>query len=351
MVKCPKCGYSNPAHTPYCRACGQKLSELPAPTKKSSHASDSSSHSAPRWKRIALISAASLMSIGVVGIGFISYKALSTMPPIQDLVTADSMQQNSVVYDVYNQPVATLHGSVNRIDVPISQIPPDMQHALVSIEDHNFYTNEGFDLTSIARAALVDIIHGAPVQGASTITEQLAKDLYLSDKKTLSRKLKEFIIGLELAHTYSKPQILDMYLNEVYFGNGANGIYAAAKTYFDESPSQLTLAQSSLLAGLPQAPSVYDPLTNLKLAKQRQKQVLAAMTRYGYITKTQAQKAYKASLNLKPTALASSSSSTDKYPWYIDQVVKILEKQGFTGNQIFNGGLKIYTALNPTVYN
>ncbi len=268
------------------------------------------------------------------------------------MVAMNNAGQDSTVYDRFGNKVATLHLFVNRVTVPINQISPNLQHALVAIEDHNFYHNEGFDLASIVRAAFVDLTHHAALQGASTITEQLAKDLYLSDQKTLVRKIQEFIIGLELARSYSKPQILDMYLNEVYLGNGAYGIGAAAKSYFNETPSQLTLAQSAVLAGLPQAPSAYDPLVNLKLAKARQQQVLQAMVKWGYITQAEASAAYRAPLNLNSTPAASTNpNQMYPYPWYIDQVVKVLEQKGFTQKQIFDGGLKIYTALDPTIYN
>ncbi len=304
-----------------------------------------------RWGRVILLGATGFLVSGFGYSGYVAYKAFQSLPSIQSIVSAQSRGQDSVIYDRFGQPVARLHGSTNRVNVPISQISPYMQHAIVAIEDHSFYTNPGFDLTAIIRAAVVDVIHLAPVQGASTITEQLAKDMYLSPQKTMVRKAREFLIGLELAHTYSKQQILDMYLNQVYLGDGASGVYAAAKAYFNEKPSQLTLPQAAMLAGLPQAPSLYDPLVNFKLAKQRQRLVLGAMAKYGYITNAQAQAAYKAPLHLHPVAVDAANSQIYPYPWYVDHVIRMLYKKGFTGTQIFSGGLKIYTALDPKVYN
>lgn len=304
-----------------------------------------------RWGRVVLLAVVVVGFVAVATAGVVAYNAMRGLPPIQNLVTLAATGQNSVVYDRYGQPVATLHGLVNRQSVPLSQIAPVMQTAIIAVEDHNFYQNPGFDLKSIVRAAVVDLLHGGqPVQGASTITEQLAKDLYLGNQKTLARKIQEFIIGLELARTYTKQQILDMYLNEVYFGDGASGIAAASQAYFGEPPSQLTLAQASLLAGLPQAPSLYDPLVHYQLAKQRQWQVLQAMVRYHDITPAQAEAAFQAPLHLHP-APVSANPSMYPYPWYIDAVVQFLEQQHFSINQIFSGGLKIYTALDPTVYN
>ncbi|MDA8193829.1 MAG: transglycosylase domain-containing protein [Thermaerobacter sp.] len=284
-----------------------------------------------------------------IDVGSTVVQAASNLPPVGDLVSTLAQGQGSTVYDLGGQPVAVFHGVSNRRPVPLSQVSQTMQQAIVAIEDHNFYHNPGFDFRSILRAALVDLIHQAPVQGASTITEQLAKDLYLGDQKTLVRKVREFIIGLELAHRYSKNQILAMYLNEVYYGQGANGIYAASKTYFNETPSQLTLAQASLLAGLPQAPSLYDPLVNYHLARQRQWLVLQAMVRYGDITATQAAAAYRTPLAFHP-ASPSPAKQPYPYPWYLDQVIHVLRQAGISMSQINNGGLKIYTALRPQVY-
>ncbi len=279
-------------------------------------------------------------------------KALHHMPAIGNLVSLSTAGQDSVVYDRFGKPVATLHLSTNRINVPLSQVSPNMYNALVAIEDHNFWNNDGFDLRSIFRAAYVDVLHRGALQGASTITEQLAKMLYLHDNRTLTYKIQEIILGLELARTYSKQQILDMYLNQVYLGDGAYGIATAAKAYFNESPSQLTIPQGAILAGLPQAPTLYDPLINYKIAKQRQLQVLQAMAKYGYIKQSQVQTYYNAPLHLSPQKITTANvSSPFPYPWYIQHVIHVLEAKGFTQQEVYNGGLKIYTELDPTVYN
>lgn len=276
-------------------------------------------------------------------------KAFATLPAVPALLSTGP--QDSVIYDSADQPIAILHGSQNRVEVPLNQIAPVMRTALIDTEDHNFYTNPGFDLKSIVRAAVVDLRHASAVQGASTITEQLAKNLFLTDHHNLTYKIQEFLLGLKLARTYSKNQILDMYLNTVYFGDGAFGVATAANAYFDKPASQLTLAQASMLAGLPQAPSLYDPYVNLKLAKQRQLQVLDEMVKYGSITAAQAQAAYQAPLDLHPGPLAATST-TYAYPWFVHAVLYFLKvNYHFTDQQLYGGGLKIYTTLNPTVYN
>lgn len=285
---------------------------------------------------------------GVAYVGAAAVRAYETLPSVPALLTTGF--QDSVVYDRFGHQVAVLHGAQNRIDVPLDQIAPVMQTAIIDTEDHNFYQNPGFDLRSILRAALADLRHGSAVQGASTITEQLAKNLFLQDTGTLTYKFQEFFLGLELAREYSKAQILDMYLNTVYFGAGAYGIAAAANTYFDEPPSKLTLAQASLLAGLPQAPSLYDPYVHFALAKQRQWIVLENMVKYGAITQAQAEAAYHTPLVLKRGATLANTTG-NPYPWFVDAVVWDLTKHyHFTTNQIYNGGLRIYTTLDPRVY-
>lgn len=167
---------------------------------------------------------------------------------------------------------------------PISQIPTFLQNAVIDTEDHNFYHNRGFDITSLIRALIVDVSQGKFAQGGSTITQQLVKDILLSSEKTVQRKLTQIAIASMLSQSMPKSQILALYLNEVYFGQGAYGITQAAQVYFHRPVNQLTKAQCTLLAGLPQAPSAYDPITHFTLAKQRQRLVIESMVRAGFIS-------------------------------------------------------------------
>jgi membrane peptidoglycan carboxypeptidase len=337
-MRCARCGHENPPRTRFCRSCGRRLD-----------AAQKTPRRRVRWGRLFFLLVVLVVVAGGAFAAVEVYQAAVTLPDPTLLMTNGF--QDSFVYDRYGDKVATLHGAENRIDVPYRAIAPVMRTAIVDIEDHSFWQNPGFDLKSIVRAALADLRSGSAVQGASTITEQLAKQLYLKDNGTLRYKIQEFLLGLKLAQIYSKRQILDMYLNTVYFGDGAFGIGAAANVYFDERPSQLTLAQASLLAGLPQAPSLYDPYVNFKLAKARQWQVLQAMVRYGAITERQAIAAYHTRLVLKagPT---NNATEPYPYPWFIDMVIQALHDQyHFSYQEIYNGGLRIYTTLDPTVYN
>jgi len=165
----------------------------------------------------------------------------------------------------------------------LADIPLALQQAVIAVEDHRFYRHIGLDVEGILRAALVNLQSGALQEGASTITQQLVKNLFLSSDKTWGRKFEEMVLALDMEMRYSKEEILELYLNTVYFGSGAKGITPAAQIYFGKNPAQLTLAESALLAGLPNAPSYYSPHSDYAAAKQRQAVVLAAMTRHGYI--------------------------------------------------------------------
>lgn len=365
-LQCPRCGQDNSAGASFCRHCGRKLPKSAvtpagAPKGSASRGTKSGSPKAKaaatkgrriRWWRVAGLTAAGVVLAAIAGGGYLTLKALHNMPSVANLVALSTSGQDSVIYDRFGNKVATLHLSTNRVDVPLDKISPNVQNALVAIEDHNFWHESGFDLRGMMRAALVDVVHHSAVQGASTIPEQLAKIMYLHDNHTLTYKIREIVLGLELSRSYSRQQILDMYFNQVYLGDGAQGIETASKAYFDEKPSQLTIPQAALLAGLPQAPSAYDPLINFKAAKVRQLQVLQAMAKYGYIKPSQVQKYWKAPLHLSPTKVKSANVAAPfPYPWYIQHVIDMLEAKGFTRNEIYNGGLKIHTELDPKVYN
>jgi penicillin-binding protein 1A len=177
----------------------------------------------------------------------------------------------SMVYDSNGNLIGTI-GAQNRIYVTIDKIPKIVQDAFVSAEDKTFYHNIGIDPTSIIRALIVDLEKRKAVEGGSTITQQLAKNLFLTPKKTISRKIKEAILAIEITHTFPKSKILEMYLNQIYLGHGAFGVEAASETYFGKHVWQLSLDEAALLAGLPRAPTKYDPYINPNLALQRRKE-------------------------------------------------------------------------------
>jgi penicillin-binding protein 1A len=182
--------------------------------------------------------------------------------------------------------------------VPLSEIPLTMQQAIIAIEDNRFYHHTGFDIEGILRASLVNLQTGQVTEGGSTITQQLVKNMFLSQDRTLIRKSEEFVLALDMEARYSKEEILEMYLNTIYFGSSAYGIKEASRIYFNKTPAKLTLPESAMLAGLPNAPSLYSPLVDFKAAKQRQAVVLSVMAKQGYIGNGQALEAKEAPLNL-----------------------------------------------------
>jgi 1A family penicillin-binding protein len=238
----------------------------------------------------------------------------------------------------------------DRTYVSLSEIDLDLQQATIATEDERFYTNPGFDPLAIARAVVQAAQEGEAVSGASTITQQLARALLLDEdertQRTFNRKVKEIILAAELFRTYPKDEILELYLNEIYYGNRAYGIEAAAQTYFNKSASDLSLAEASLLAGLPQAPALWDPFTAPDKALGRQRQVLGLMISSGYITPAEAQEAIDQSAlivrNMEPPNV------TLRHPHFTATVMQQLEA-AFGAQAIYQGGLRIYTTIDPEV--
>ncbi len=188
--------------------------------------------------------------------------------------------------------------------LPLPAIPVGVQHAVIAVEDQTFYTNMGISIEGLARAAVVDLLTHSLAQGGSTITQELVRDQLLGQQKTMSRKLTEIAYALLLTRRLPKAEILDLFLNQAYFGHQAWGIYAASEAYFGLPPADLTLAQESLLAGLLQAPSLLDPLVHPQAAAARQAVVLQAMVSVHYITQAEANAAARAPLGLLPSGPA-----------------------------------------------
>src|SRR5438067_6740684 len=238
--------------------------------------------------------------------------------------------------------LAEIHqGSERRHIVPLSQVAPSMREATIAVEDRTFYQHGGLNLLRTGQAGLDDLIHLRLNQGGSTITQQLVKNIYLSGDRSVLRKLDEAILAVEIEHQYSKSQILEAYLNRIYYGNQSYGVEAAAQTYFGKTAHQLSLSEAALLAGLPQAPTALDPFSNLNGAKARQRVVLDAMVKAGEITTAQAQSAFAQPLTLqKPT-----SADDVKAPGFVHWVAAQVEKT-YGEELLKNGGLTVITSLD-----
>ncbi len=227
-----------------------------------------------------------------------------------------------------------------RDPVPLEVIPSYLKAALIATEDRNFYKHSGVDLKGILRAIIRDIQAGEFVEGASTITQQLAKTLFLTPRKTLPRKIKEAILSFQLERRYTKDEVLELYLNQIYFGSGAYGVESAARIFFGKSAANLSLSECALIAGLPKAPSRYSPLVNKDLAKRRRNFVLKQMQDTGIITTTAYNKAITEPLNL-----AGPNKEPVNAPYFVKYVTKFLEKK-LGSARLYKGGLTVFTTLS-----
>ena len=272
---------------------------------------------------------------------------ISMQPPIKNLKNF----KPGVVTKIYaadEKEVIKTFTAYNYEKKDIKDIPDLMKKAVIATEDKNFYHHKGFDTFGMLRSILVNIKSRRAAQGASTITQQLARILFLSNERSLDRKIKEFKIAIQIEKTLSKDEILSMYLNNIYLGSGAYGVAGAAKIYFNKSLNDLSLAETALIAGLPQAPSVYSPYNNPEKAIKRRNLVLGRMYKMRYIKKDEYLKAKEEPLKLNPTP---AIYTLNKAPYFIDYVMKELDSLGFDENEISHGGYKITTTLNYKAQN
>jgi penicillin-binding protein 1A len=262
-----------------------------------------------------------------------------SLPPVTALETLQPIQ-GSRLYDDNDELITELHVE-RRIFVPLAQIPQSLRDAILATEDRRFYSHWGLDPIGIARAIVQNYRRGRIVEGGSTITQQLTKVLFLTPDKSLERKLKEAVLALELERRYSKDRILEMYLNQIYFGHGAYGVEAAARTYFGKSVSELTVRESALLAGLVRAPSNYSPFERPEAARMRRELVLRRMVEYGALTEADAKRLARTDLGLIPP---ERRRTTGQY--FLEYVQQQLEAK-YGADMVFKGGLNVYTTLNP----
>lgn len=232
----------------------------------------------------------------------------------------------------------------NRVYVPITQIPEVMREAMVAGEDERFYSHSGVDLRGIARAAVANWRHQRIEQGASTITQQLARNLFLTSDQTARRKIQEALLAIEIERYYTKDEILERYLNLVYFGAGAYGVQAASHAYFGRDVSRLTLSEAAMLAGLVAAPSLYNPYSDLNLAKERQRHVLDRMMSNRFVSEAAASAAYDEPMHLVGAQYGGIESY--RYPYFTTYVIAQLE-QILGTSRVFREGLTVYTTLDP----
>ncbi|OGL42854.1 MAG: hypothetical protein A2042_01795 [Candidatus Schekmanbacteria bacterium GWA2_38_11] len=227
-----------------------------------------------------------------------------------------------------------------RILITLDQVPKNMINAFLAIEDNNFYSHFGVDWRGIVRAGVVNFFSGKIKEGGSTITQQLAKVIFLTPEKTLERKIKEALVALQLEKKYTKNEILELYLNQIYLGSGAYGVEAAALTYFGKHAKELNTAECALIAGLPRLPTFYSPFNNYEVAKRRRNIVLAKMAELGYISYKQSQE-----LSKTPLKLTGEHNWDSKAPYFSEYLRKYIEDK-YGSELLYKKGIKIYTPLN-----
>lgn len=287
-----------------------------------------------------LLLAVSVSMAGLVLISIVDLPAFNE----KNLIPASTTR----IYDSNNQLITQI-GLENRTQVSLSQVPLHVQEAFLAAEDHLFYQHHGIRIDAIARAAINDALRafGADrnLQGASTITQQLVKLSFLNPERTIKRKIQEAILSIKMESRYSKEEILAMYLNRIYFGEGAYGIQAAAQTYFGKDTGDLNISEAALLAGLIKLPNNYSPFQNLDAAITHRNQVLDNMYRYGFISNEDYQQAKAEEL-----ALRNSDSNANRYPYpfFVDFITEQLVDK-FGDEKVFKGGLKVYTTLDPQI--
>ena len=288
-----------------------------------------------KWARyIALGVAVAVVGVLVWQLEFWNWKKL-------DLDKLTGLRQTSVVYDADGERVGNLYGSENRLYVSLSSIPEHVQEAFIAAEDQRFYQHNGVDPVRILGALWHDIRTMSLAQGASTITQQLIKLTHLTSEKTLSRKAQEIVLALQLEQVMSKEEILERYLNAVYFGRGAYGIEAAANVYFDCAAADLTLAQGALLAGIIKSPTNYAPHLQPENARERRDRILEEMARCGFIDEEQA----RAAAQEEVVIIEEEPSSA--LAWYIDAAAQEAQQiLGISRDELLDGGYRIYTALD-----
>lgn len=293
------------------------------------------------WRKTCLTLGSLIGLMAAVG-----WLGLRMLVAAQDITQLDlPLPAVTVLYDENGNEAVTI--SLNEIEpVTFDQIPKHMIDAMVAVEDRRFYEHAGTDIWGIGRALMRNAMSGRTVQGGSTITQQLAKNVFLSHERTLSRKWNEVLLAQKIEERYSKDEIMTLYLNQIYFGEGAWGIKRAAEVYYGKPVEQLTPAESALLAGLVKAPSLLSPYKRLEQAVERRNVVLSLMKDQGLMEQGEYDRAKKESPKLRESK--PNRAEAIQFPYYTDQVIReAVNLYGLTENDVLHGGLRIYTMLDP----
>ncbi|HXV12747.1 MAG TPA: PBP1A family penicillin-binding protein [Candidatus Krumholzibacteria bacterium] len=297
----------------------------------------------PFWRRWTPRQLALGAAVLVAGVLFSAYQYFASDLPSTSRLEMIEPTLKTVVYGADSTVVGEFFVE-DRALVPLADLPPHMVDAFVSVEDRKFYSHWGVDLFGIMRAVVKNVMAGETVQGGSTITQQLGRNLFDMFEDTLTRKIKEAMLAMRIERAYSKDEILEMYLNQIYFGGGAHGVEAAAQTFFGKSARELTVGESSLLAGLPKNPSRYSPINHPENAMQRRTVVLNAMVDTRKLTRAEADSIDATPVNIRPGKVGRSEFAA----YFLETIRQYLEEK-YGADRIYRDGLKVYTGLDPAM--
>ncbi|MBH8561379.1 penicillin-binding protein [Nostoc sp. CENA67] len=297
------------------------------------------------WRQVGQITGGTLLTIamlttsvvagGLVGLA-ISFRNLPQVGQMRNFTPAET----TYIYDIKGKLLVGLHGEANRKNVPLDQISPNLKRAVLASEDSYFYHHHGIDPGGIGRAAIVNWTAGGVHEGGSTITMQLVKNIFLSQKRAFTRKIAEAVLAIRLEQILSKDRILEMYLNQVYWGHNNYGAETAAQTYFNKSAVDLTLAESAMMAGLIQAPEEFSPFVNKNLAIEKQRQVLGRMLELQWISKQEYDDALRQEIKLGKI----KSFQASLFPYVTNAVSQELIKK-FGRDAVLKGGMRVQTTV------
>ncbi|WP_008311764.1 transglycosylase domain-containing protein [Leptolyngbya sp. PCC 6406] len=273
---------------------------------------------------------------GLVGLA-ISFRNLPDVRVLRNYLPSET----SYIYDIKGTLLYSLHDEANRDVVDLDEVSPNLKRAILAIEDSHFYAHRGINPSSVGRAFLANFQAGSTVEGGSTITMQLVKNLFLSPDQTISRKVAEAVLSLRLEQIFEKDQVLEMYLNQVYWGHNTYGAETAAQSYFNKSAADLTLAEAAMMAGLVQAPEEYSPFVDYQLAKQRQATVLGRMRQLGWITAEE-----EATAKAQPLMLGEITSFRSSVSPYVTEAVVQELKEVFGNEAVLKGGMRVQTTVD-----
>ncbi|OWY65612.1 penicillin-binding protein [cyanobacterium TDX16] len=315
----------------------------------SSIAREKPRYSSPGWKflkEVSQVTGGTLLAVimltsaivagGLVGLA-ISFRNLPDVRVLRNYIPSET----SYFYDINGKVLASIHGEANREVIPLNKISPELKRAVLAIEDSHFYSHNGINISSVGRASIVNWQRGAVAEGGSTLTMQLVKNIFLTQQRRFSRKVAEAVLAIRLEQILSKDQILEMYLNQVYWGHNTYGVETAAQSYFGKSAADLNLAEAAMMAGIIQAPQNYSPFVSMKTAKQRQETVLNRMRSLGWITAEEDEKARETKITLGKV----SSFQRSSMPFVTNTAAQELERE-YGLEAVQKGGLRVQTTVD-----